>query len=206
MRTHSSRTLSPATGPPPGAGAVPVTEVAHGKKIHILMLEDRSADAELEMRELRREGILFTAKRVWTEADFHAELQNSAPDLILADNSLPGYDGLSALKLARQERPEVPFLFVSGTIGEEVAINALHHGATDYVLKQRLPRLGPAVRRALADAAKAAELNRAERLTVILVTHDLAVAARYGTHLALVHDGVLKVDLWGGHRDAPTSA
>jgi two-component system cell cycle sensor histidine kinase/response regulator CckA len=132
------------------------------KAIHILMLEDRPADAELAMRELRREEIPFTAKRVWTEADFLAELRNRAPDLILADNTLPGYDGLSALKLARRERPAVPFLFVSGTLGEERAIDALHHGATDYVLKQRLGRLGPAVRRALREIQERTQRQQAD--------------------------------------------
>ena len=84
------------------------------KEIHILMLEDRLADAELAMHELQREGMPFTAKRVSTEADFLAELRNAAPDLILADNSLPSYDGLSALKFAHEKHPEIPFLFVSG--------------------------------------------------------------------------------------------
>jgi len=132
------------------------------KAVHILMLEDRPADAELAMRELQREKMQFTAKRVCTETDFLAELRHRAPDIILADNTLPGYDGLSALKLAQRERPAVPFLFVSGTLGEERAIDALHHGATDYVLKQRLGRLGPAVRRALREIQERTQRQQAE--------------------------------------------
>ncbi|MBI5687673.1 MAG: PAS domain S-box protein [Verrucomicrobia bacterium] len=132
-------------------------------EIHILHLEDRAADAGLVMRELKREGIAFDAKRVWTEADFLAGLRTPALDLILADYSLPSYDGLSALELARKERPEVPFIFVSGTLGEETAIEAMHHGAMDYVLKQRLTRLGPSVRRALQEAQEHRQLAEAER-------------------------------------------
>jgi len=131
-------------------------------KIAILVLEDRSADAELMMLELQREGIEFTAKRVWTEPDFRDELREHAPDLILADYSLPSYDGLSALKLALIERPGTPFILVSGGLGEEIAIEALHHGATDYVLKQRLARLGPAVRRALRERELAVERKQAD--------------------------------------------
>jgi hypothetical protein len=130
--------------------------------ISILVLEDRSADAELMMLELQREGIAFAAKRVWTETDFSDRLRNHAPDLILADYSLPSYDGLAALKLAEQECPGTPFILVSGGLGEEIAIEALHHGATDYVLKQRLTRLGPAVRRAMREVELAAERKQAD--------------------------------------------
>ncbi|MBI5818192.1 MAG: PAS domain S-box protein [Verrucomicrobia bacterium] len=121
-------------------------------QIEILMLEDNPRDAELETRELRREGIQFNIKRVWTEAEFEAALQNPALDLILADYQLPSYDGLSALELAHKKCPKVPFIFVSGTLGEETAVDAMHHGATDYVLKQRLTRLGPSVRQAVRRA------------------------------------------------------
>ena len=155
------------------------------KELHILQLEDREADAELALRELRAVGLHFTAKRVLTEAGFKAELRNPALDLILADFALPAYDGASALTAARQERPEVPFIFVTGTMGEENAIEALHQGATDYVLKQRLSRLCPAVRRALleveehrqreqAEAAlreSEANLTRAESFSHIMVCH-----------------------------------
>ncbi len=121
-------------------------------QIEILMLEDNPRDAELEVRELRREGIQFNVKRVWTEAEFEAALKNPALDLILADYQLPSYDGLSALELAHKTCPKVPFIFVSGTLGEETAVDAMHRGATDYVLKQRLTRLGPSVRQAVRQA------------------------------------------------------
>ncbi|MCX6899783.1 MAG: PAS domain S-box protein [Verrucomicrobia bacterium] len=130
-------------------------------ELQILILEDRPSDAELMMRELLREGIQFKAKRVWTKADFLVELRK-VPDVILADYSLPAYDGLSALKLTHEEQPDIPFIFVSGSLGEEKAIAAMHHGARDYVLKQKLARLGPAVRRALQESASAKEQQRAE--------------------------------------------
>ena len=132
------------------------------KPLHILILEDHATDADLVTRELQQGGISFTAKRVWTEVDFLAELHNSSLDLILADYSLPAYDGLSALKLAQQERPDLPFIIVSGSVGEEKAIDALHHGTTDYVLKQRLGRLVPAVRRALREVAERNRLKQAQ--------------------------------------------
>jgi PAS domain S-box-containing protein len=133
------------------------------EQLHILILEDRPTDAELMMRELRKEGIEFDARCVMTEVEFEAALRGPALDLILSDYKLPAYDGLSALALARKLRPEVPFIFVSGSIGEEIAIDALHHGATDYVLKQRLDRLGPAVRRTLESARDQKQLAEATR-------------------------------------------
>jgi PAS domain S-box-containing protein len=133
------------------------------EKLQILNLEDRVIDAELVLHELKHEGISCSVRRVWTEAEFASELKNPALGLILADYSLPNYDGLSALKLARRERPEVPFIFVTANLGEETAIDALHEGATDYVFKHRLNRLGPAVRRTLREARDRRQLAQAEK-------------------------------------------
>ena len=132
------------------------------RNLQILILEDRPADAELIQRELAGDGIAFVAKRVATEAEFLAQLRSHWPDLILADYSLPGYDGLSALAAARKESPQTPFIFVSGTLGEETAIEALHRGATDYVLKERLTRLGPAVRRAWCEIEERTQRRQAQ--------------------------------------------
>jgi PAS domain S-box-containing protein len=159
------------------------------KELHILNLEDQPADAELAWRELRLEGIPFTAKRVWTEADFHTGLRDPGLALILADYTLPAYDGISALQLARRERPEVPFIFVSGNLGEELAIDALHHGATDYVLKQRLDRLRPAVRRALREAEERQRRQQAEQ--ALLKSEQSYREIFNATHDAIfVHDAV----------------
>ncbi len=120
--------------------------------ISVLYLEDSSIDFELSLALLRRAGIEHKAKRVQTEADFTSAVQAECPDLILADYVLPSFDGVSALEIAHKLCPETPFIFVSGAIGEEVAIDSLHRGATDYVLKHRLERLAPAVTRALTQA------------------------------------------------------
>jgi PAS domain S-box-containing protein len=133
------------------------------KALRILILEDRLVDADLVTRELRAAGFDFVAKTVATENEFLAELRNGAPQVILADYSLPGYDGLSALAAAQKECPETPFIFVSGSIGEEMAIETLHRGATDCVLKDRLARLGPAVRRALRECEEIRKKQQAEQ-------------------------------------------
>src|SRR5262249_31512062 len=131
------------------------------RPLRILHLEDDVRDAELIHATLESEGIVCDVTRVETQADFHAALAHRF-DVILADNTLPGFDGLSALTLARQAWPELPFIFVSGTLGEEVAIEALKLGATDYVLKERLSRIGPSVQRALREATERDERQRAE--------------------------------------------
>jgi signal transduction histidine kinase len=131
-------------------------------KLRLLLLEDSELDAELILAALTEGGIDFESVRVQTRADFTAALTGHCPDLILADFSLPSFDGLSALHITQEKCPEVPFLFVSGAIGEERAIETLKSGATDYVLKQRLERLVPSVRRALREAHDRAERKRLE--------------------------------------------
>jgi PAS domain S-box-containing protein len=130
--------------------------------LHILMLEDVATDADLIQRELDREGLAFEARRVTTRDAFTQALDAFDPDIILADYSLPSFDGLAALEVAQAERPHVPVVFVSGAIGEERAIETLKQGATDYVLKDQLSRLGPAVRRALREAEERRARREAE--------------------------------------------
>src|SRR5271169_6085462 len=129
--------------------------------LRILALEDDPKDAELTQDTLESDDIDCRFTRVETEADFIASLEQGAFDLIFADYTLPSFDGLSALKIARHGWPQVPFIFVSGTLNEEVAIEALKIGATDYVFKTRLSRIIPSVRRALREAEERAELSRA---------------------------------------------
>src|SRR5579884_2487504 len=102
------------------------------------MLEDSPADAELAGHTLRRGGVRFRHTRVDTEKDFIRELEENPPDVILSDYALPGFDGYAALGIAKKIAPKTPFIFVTGTMGEEVAIETLKNGATDYVLKHRL--------------------------------------------------------------------
>ena len=131
--------------------------------LRILLLEDDSTDAELIQELLEADGLVFEMTCVQTRAEFVEALDDDAIDLILADYQLPSFDGLSALKLALHARPDLPFIFVSGTLGEEVAIEALKIGATDYVLKTRLSRLVPSVQRALREAEQRAERQSTER-------------------------------------------
>ncbi len=119
------------------------------RDLNILHLEDDRLDAELVQATLVAQGIVTNIVLVQTEEEFRTLLQAKNIDLILADYTLPGFNGTAALRLAREARPELPFIFVSGTVGEEFAIETLKGGATDYVLKQGLQRLGLSVRRAL---------------------------------------------------------
>ena len=123
-------------------------------EIRVLLVEDREEDAELLLREMRRSHLPIVSLRVETAAAYEEALDTFAPDLILSDYTLPGFDGPLALKLARQRRPDTPFIFVSGTIGEERAIDALRQGAVDYVLKDNRARLVPAIERALKEVAE----------------------------------------------------
>jgi PAS domain S-box-containing protein len=130
--------------------------------LRILYLEDEPNDAELVRETLEAEGIACRITRVEAEPEFSISLEQSGFELVLADYTLPSFDGISALKIVRKAHPEVPFIFVSGTLGEEVSIEALKLGATDYVLKTRLSRIGPSVRRALREAEEKIQRRRAE--------------------------------------------
>jgi len=118
----------------------------------ILMVEDNETDFELQLAELRRNGLTCEARRVDTEPSLVQALVQYVPDVILCDFSMPRFGGLRALEVARLHAPQTPFVFVSGGIGEDLAVESLKHGATDYVLKSNLKRLAPAVRRALEEA------------------------------------------------------
>jgi CheY-like chemotaxis protein len=130
------------------------------RELDFLLIEDSAPDVELTMRRLRGAGFNCRFRCVVTEEELRSALRERAPDLILSDFSLPSFDGMSALAIARVEAVGVPFIFLSGTIGEERAIEALKSGAIDYVLKSNPKRLVPAVKRALADA----ELRRTSQL------------------------------------------
>ncbi len=130
--------------------------------LRILYLEDDPRDGQLVQETLEAGGSSCHLTRVDTEADFIASLRLGGFDLILADYTLPSFDGLSALSIAQQGWPQLPFIFVSGTLDEEIAIEALKIGATDYVFKTRLSRIGPSVQRALREAEERAERRRAE--------------------------------------------
>ena len=119
--------------------------------LSVIHIEDSVEDSELVRQMLENDGLECEFQRVETRDQLVEALRQSGANLILSDCTLPGFRGLEALQIARATKPEIPFIFVSGTLGEETAIKSLHDGATDYVLKQRLSRLVPAVRRAFLD-------------------------------------------------------
>jgi putative two-component system response regulator len=114
------------------------------------MLEDSPTDAELAEHELRKAGIVFTALRVETRETFIHALEEFRPDIVLSDYKLPDFNGMDALKIVRGEHPDVPVIMVTGALSDIEAVELIHAGARDYVLKDRLARLAPAVQRALS--------------------------------------------------------
>lgn len=158
------------------------------KQIHILLLEDIPTDADLIERELQRTKIWYTPRRVDNREDFEQALQTFQPDVILADYKLPKFDGITALRIASQVLPEVPFIFVSGSISEDRAVEALRHGATDYIIKDRMQRLGPAVLRALEDVTARRERKRAD--SALRLSEE-----RFRTVAAATTDGIWDWDL-----------
>lgn len=121
------------------------------QQFRILIVEDSASDAELVVRELKRSQMRCDAHRVETAGEFRRELEEFQPHVILSDFSMPKFDGLEALAIAKRSHPDIPFIFVSGTIGEENAVRALQSGAVDYVLKGNLVRLPPAIERAMRE-------------------------------------------------------
>ncbi len=157
-----------------------------GAPLRILVLEDVSTDAELEVRELRRAGIAVEWTRVETETAFREALVSFDPGIVLADFSLPGWNGMAALAVVRSERPDLPFIVVTGALDEETAADCIKRGADDYVLKERLSRLPHAVRSA-RDAWATRVARRAAEEELRLRNSALEAAA----------DGVLLTDLDG---------
>ena len=132
------------------------------RSLRLLHLEDNPRDAELVAARLEFGGLPLNIDQVNNWEDYTEALAQHFYDLILCDYNLPGYDGLAALKAAREKQPQTPVIVISGSIGEEDAVRCLHLGATDYLLKQRLERLVPAVNRALNEAEQKLQRSRAE--------------------------------------------
>jgi CheY-like chemotaxis protein len=130
--------------------------------LRILILEDVPMDAELVEYELERARIPFIARRVDTREAFLSELEAFLPDVILSDYTLPRFDGMAALSLARERAPTTPFLIVTGSVNEETAVGCMKAGATDYLLKSNLARIGPAIEGALARVSARTEKAKAQ--------------------------------------------
>jgi PAS domain S-box-containing protein len=160
--------------------------------LRILYLEDEKNDVELAQTTLEEEGFRCDLTHVETRVDFISALEKDAFDIILADYKLPSFDGLSALAIAREKTPDVPFIFVSGAMGEELAIETLKNGATDYVLKQRISRLVPAIRRALEEAEEHLERRKAEEALEKLSRQNELILNSTG-------EGIIGLNLKGNH-------
>ncbi|HBG28141.1 MAG: hypothetical protein A2Y10_06625 [Planctomycetes bacterium GWF2_41_51] len=160
------------------------------KTIKILILDDNVSDAELMKRRLRKDGLDFISLAVQDEQAYIDALKEFSPHIILSDYSLPHFDGLAALNLARKIFPDIPFIIVSGAIGEEFAVEILKAGATDYVLKDRLSRLKPAITRAWEESKTLREKKRAEKL----LEHT---AKKYSAMLERIQSGYWLLDLQG---------
>src|SRR5688572_14627800 len=130
--------------------------------LRILILEDVPMDAELVEYELERARIPFSARRVDSRDEFLRELEEFRPDVILSDYTLPRFDGMAALSLARERAPSIPFLIVTGSVNEETAVGCMKAGATDYLLKSNLARIGPAIEAALERSRAHAQKTQAE--------------------------------------------
>jgi len=145
-----------------------MNEDINNRPLSILMLEDNPMDAELIIATLEQEGYKIVVQQVAIEKEFLDKLKNNIFDVVLSDYNLPGYSGMAALKEVRQIRPNTPFICISGTIGEDLAVDLLKEGATDYVLKDKLEKLPIAISRALKDIHKQKELKSAEATLQIL--------------------------------------
>jgi len=133
-----------------------------GRSARILILEDEAWDAELAQRLLTSAGLSLTAVVVDTRVAFVEQLAAFRPDVILSDYHLPGFSGQEALKIAQEHYPQIPFIFWSGVLGDEAAVELIKQGATDYVLKDRPARLPIVILRALDEAEQQARLDRLE--------------------------------------------
>ena len=133
------------------------------RALHVLLVEDSEPDAQLVIYELERAGYDVTFERVETAATMEEALRRAPWDIVLSDHNMPQFNSTAALGIARERTPDIPFIIVSGSIGEELAVAAMREGASDYILKDNLRRLVPAVERELREAVDRRERRRAER-------------------------------------------
>lgn len=175
--------------------------ITAGTPLRLLFIEDSEDDAELALRNLSNEGFAIESRRLDNGNALQAllsDLSQWRPDVILSDYSMPGFTGDAALRLCQQLAPEIPFIFLSGTIGEELAIESIHNGATDYVLKENMRRLSTSIRRAIGDAhkrqaARAVEKERSRLIAILEATSDFVVIANPDGCLSYMNPGARKL-------------
>src|SRR5712692_3278602 len=153
------------------------------RQLRVLMIEDSPADATLVEWELKKAGYQASVRRVETESELHAALDEGGWDIITCDYRLPQFSAPAALELVRDHGADVPFIVISGTIGEEAAVEMMRAGADDYLMKGQLARLGPAVERELRDAAGRAQRSRAEASLHYQAFHDVLTGLSNRTRL-----------------------
>ncbi|WP_295651908.1 response regulator [uncultured Mucilaginibacter sp.] len=153
----------------------------------ILIVEDNHSDADLVVRELKKNGLGFTSKLVETRQAFEAAIEDFEPNIILSDYSLPLFDGLSAFHFAQRKCPDIPFIMISGTIGEETAVEMIKSGVTDYVLKDKLFTLIPKIERALKEAKEHKEKR--------IIDEELKVQNAKLREIALMQSHVVRVPI-----------
>lgn len=164
--------------------------------VKVLLVEDSADDAELILRELHRAGFAPEYQRVETKSAFLKALADQ-PELVISDYSLPQFNGLIAAQLLREHHSEIPFILVSGTVGEEAAVEAMKHGATDYLLKDRIARLGKAVHQALDQRRLQEERRHAEQIRAELTRRNESLVRALG-EIVYDHDVVTRQIYWAG--------
>jgi PAS domain S-box-containing protein len=169
------------------------------KKLKILYLEDNVTDFELTKAILEKEQLLENIERVENRQQFQTTLENNDYDIILSDYSLPDFDGIEALKIVLEKYPETPFIILSGSLGEELAIDTLKMGATDYVLKQRISRLIPAIRRAVKESEEKTSRRLAEAEKVKALEDLKESEENFRTLVENSFDGILINDVTGNY-------
>jgi diguanylate cyclase (GGDEF)-like protein/PAS domain S-box-containing protein len=167
-------------------------------QLNILFIEDNPDDVDLTVLELSRNGFEINWQRVDTEAHLRQTLSDWKPDVILSDYSMPSFNGMAALEVTRALAPAVPFIFISGTIGEELAIESIRKGATDYVLKDNLRRLSTAIKRAITDSVERqrtaeVEKERSRLITMMEATSDLVAIASPDDSILYLNQGGRKL-------------
>ncbi|MCX6622423.1 MAG: PAS domain S-box protein [Acidobacteria bacterium] len=167
------------------------------RPLRALVVEDCDDDALLVAAALGRGGYDLTYSRIQTAAEMRGALESGAWDIVLCDHNLPQFDAPSALRLLRSMDADLPFIIISGTIGEDVAVEALKQGADDYLLKQNLKRLIPAVERSLEDAGNRRRRRAAEKANALIMAHSAEVICTVGSDFRLLEVSAAARTVWG---------